>query len=213
MLPILWLLLSSIRLPDLNRIWTFLTNGGLTCGNSPAAIASLKASATSALPFPANYYSTLSTPNTNLWTLPATYVAASLNYQSTAYLPAGACASQDNDALMAVFQPSGFVLDTYNTVVTGDGVIVTAMASFVDAKGDGTGAANGRRASMIPSFAGLIRDGEISAGHIPHALAAIAPQTLCRTLRFGPQLPSTAARTIQAHCRWAACWQSLPRSI
>jgi hypothetical protein len=31
---------------------------------------------------------------------------------------------------------------------------------------------------MIPSFAGLIRKGEISSGKIPHALAAMAPQSI-----------------------------------
>jgi hypothetical protein len=158
--------------------WTFLANGGKTCSNSPSQDSKLISTASSTLPFPANYYSTLATPNTNLWVLPTTYQAASLNYQSTAYLPAGACPSPDNDALMAVFQPNGSVLDTYNTVVTASGVIVTSMASYVDAKGDGTGASNGRRASMLPSFAGLIRDGEISSGHIPHALAAMAPQSI-----------------------------------
>jgi hypothetical protein len=158
--------------------WNFLANGGKTCRNTASQDAKLISTASSALPFPANYYSTLATPNTSLWTLPTTYQAAALDYQTTAYLPAGACPSPDNDALMAVFQPNGLVLDTYNTVVTNSGVIVTSMASYIDAKGDGTGASNGRRASMLPSFAGLIRDGEISAGHIPHALAAMAPQSI-----------------------------------
>src|ERR1700722_10063681 len=158
--------------------WNFLANGGKPCRNTASQDAKLISTASSALPFPANYYSTLATPNTSLWTLPTTYQAAALNYQSTAYLPAGACPSPDNDALMAVFQPNGLVLDTYNTVVTNNGVIVTSMASYIDAKGDATGASNGRRASMLPSFAGLIRVGEISAGHIPHALAAMAPQSI-----------------------------------
>ena len=87
---------------------------------------------------------------------------------------------------MAVFQPNGLVLDTINTVVTSDGSIVTSMASYVDAKGDGTGWVNGRRASMIPSFAGLIRTGEISSGRIPHALAALAPNSLLKTAAVWP---------------------------
>jgi hypothetical protein len=169
-----------------NSVRKFLTNGGKTCGNTPAQDSQLKSASSSTLPFPANYYSTLSTPNTNLWVLPANYQPASLNYQSAAYLPAGACPSQDTDAEMAVFQPNGLVLDSYATVVTSDGVIVTSMASYVDAKGDGTGASNGRRASMVPSFAGLIRDGEISAGHIPHALAAMAPRTILQTSAVWP---------------------------
>jgi hypothetical protein len=134
--------------------------------------------ASATLPFPANYYSTLATPDTSLWKLPPTYNPASFNYSSSAHLPVGACPSPDSDALMAVFQPNGLVLDTYNTVVTANGTIVTSMASYVDAKGDGTGASNGRRASMIPSFAGLIRKREISSRNIPHALAAMAPQSI-----------------------------------
>src|SRR5262249_12278466 len=51
-------------------------------------------------------------------------------------------------------------------------------ASAIDARGDGTGWWNGRRASMLPSFAGLIRKGEISRGRIPHALAIQAPPAM-----------------------------------
>ena len=156
--PILFGLASG---PQSN--WMFLANGGKTCGNSLPVEAPLLSTTSTALPFPANYYSTLATPNTNLWILPSNYEPASLNYQSVARLPVGACPSPDTDALMAVFQPNGLVLDTINTVVTSDGSIVTSMASYVDAKGDGTGWVNGRRASMIPSFAGLIRTGEISS--------------------------------------------------
>jgi hypothetical protein len=166
--------------------WTFLTNGGKTCGNTPAKDSRLKSTASKTPPFPANYYSTLAVPNTNVWLLPSNYQPASLNYTSTAHLPPGACPSPDSDALMAVFQPNGVVLDTYNTIVTSDGVIVTSMASYVDAKGDGTGASNGRRASMIPSFAGLIRNGEISTGHIPHALAAMVPQNMLHASAVWP---------------------------
>jgi hypothetical protein len=62
--------------------------------------------------------------------------------------------------------------------VTSKRTILTPFASYIDARGDGTGWWNGRRASLIPSFAGLIRTGEISSGRIPHALAAIASQTM-----------------------------------
>jgi hypothetical protein len=167
-------------------MWNFLANGGLTCGNGATVDAALDSLAVGGLPpFSANYYSTLSTPNTNLWVLPANYQPASQNFQSVANLPAGSCPSPDTDALMAVFQPNGQVLDTINSVVTNGG-IVTSMASFVDAKGDGTGFTNGRRASMIPSFAGLIRTGEISSGLIPHAMAALITQTMLQSAAVWP---------------------------
>lgn len=166
--------------------WTFLSNGGKTCGNSPSVEETLKSTASAVLPFPANYYSTLSTPDTDVWTLPLNYQPASQHYQGMAYLPFGSCASPDTDALMAVFQPNGWVLDTIETVVTSDGSIVAGMASYIDAKGDGTGLTDGRRASMVPSFAGLIRNGEIGSGRIPHALAALAPWNLLQAVAVWP---------------------------
>jgi hypothetical protein len=174
--PLALILFNPASGPQSN--WEFLANGGETCGNSASVEAELESTASAILPFPANPYSTLSTPDTNLWVLPTNYQPASLNYSSTAYLPAGACPSPDTDAEMAVFQPDGFVLDIYDAIVTSDGSIIAEMASYIDAKGDGTGFDNGRRASMVPSFAGLIRDGEISAGHIPHALAATISPTI-----------------------------------
>jgi hypothetical protein len=163
-------------------MWNFLANGGKTCRNDVAVEAQIKIGASPLLPpYPANYYSTLATPDTTAWLLPNNYQPASLNYQSSAKLPLNSCPSPDTDALMAVFQPDGRVLDTVNTVVTSDGLILTSMASYVDARGDGTGYSNGRRASMIPSFAGLIRKGEIKSGRIPHALAALGPASLLKT--------------------------------
>jgi hypothetical protein len=162
-------------------MWNFLAEGGKTCGNDVATETELKNKSSPLLPYPANYYSTLATPDTTGWLLPTSYQPASLKYQSAAKLPLNSCPSPDTDALMAVFQTDGRVLDTVNTVVTSDGLILTSMASYVDALGDGTGYSNGRRASMIPSFAGLIRKGEIESGRIPHALAALAPASLLKT--------------------------------
>ena len=167
-------------------MWNFLYNGGKTCGNDIAIETELKNRASPLLPYPANYYSTLAKPDTTAWLLPTDYRQASVNYQSAVRLPPNACPSPDTDALMAVFQNDGRVLDTINTVVTSAGPILTSMASYVDARGDGTGYSNGRRASMIPSFAGLIRKGEIKSGRIPHALAALASANLLKTEAVWP---------------------------
>ena len=164
--------------------WVFLANGGKTCGNGDAVEAKLKSTTSTVVPFPANYYSTVATPKTNLWVLPKNYQPAAQHY--VAHLPTGSCPSADTDALMAVFQPNGLVLDTINTVVMSNGTIITSMASYINARADGTGSSNGRRASMLPSFAGLIRKGEISSGHIPHALAALAPQSLLEAAAVWP---------------------------
>ena len=169
-------------------MWNFLANGGKTCGNSVDIETSLKNRASPNLPYTANFYSTLATPDTSVWQLPPDYQQASVNYKSSARLPVNACPSPDSDALMAVFQPDGTVLDTVNTVVTSDGVILASMASYVDGRGEGTGYSNGRRAGMVPSFAGLIRKGEIKSGRISHALVALAPPSLLTTAAVWPAL-------------------------
>jgi len=168
--------LVTIR-PDM---WTFLANGGKVCGNSADVEATLRLNSTTDVVYPANYYSTLSTPDTSRWVLPADYKPAASSYSQNAYLPAGSCASPDTDALMAVFQPNGWVLDVYNAVTLSDNTIVGGIASYIDARGDGTGWWNGRRASMLPSFAGLIRKGEMAAGSIPHALAVTMSPTMLK---------------------------------
>lgn len=182
--PVVQLLFNPATGPSSN--WVFLSRGGKTCGNNPSIEKRLQATASARLPFSGNYYSTISAPNTGLWKLPELYQRAGEHYSSTAHLPLGACPSPDSDALMAVFQPDGRVLDAINTIVMSDGTILASMASYVDARGDGTGFSNGRRASMLPSFAGLIRKGEIESGRIPHAIAALAPQTLLKPVAVWP---------------------------
>jgi hypothetical protein len=168
--------------------WAFLSSGGKVCGNSAAIEATLTSGASTSVPFQWNYYSTISAPNSNLWAIPATVRPATANRIGSIYLPQGACPSPDTDALISVFQPDGLVLDSFNTVVTSSRVIVSSMASLVDAKGDGTGLANGRRASLIPSFAGLIRNGEIGSARIPHALAVQMPQSMLKSKAVWPAM-------------------------
>jgi hypothetical protein len=159
--------------------WSFLARGNRNCGNSAAAEAALRRSAAaSAPPTEANYYSTIAAPDDHRWLLPASYRPAALDWRGRFHLPAGTCPSPDSDGLLAVFQPDGWVIDIYATVVLSSGEVVGTMASWIDARGDGTGWWNGRRASMLPSFAGLIRAGEIAGGRIPHALAAQLPAHL-----------------------------------
>jgi hypothetical protein len=157
--------------------WTFLDGGGKNCGNSASTERWLSGAATTRLAFEGNYYSTISAVS-GTWSLPADFHHASDDAHATFHLPRGACPSPDSDGLLAVFQPDGWVVDVYATVVTSDHKVLGTMASWIDARGDGTGWWNGRRASMIPSFAGLIRSGEIAAGRIPHALAAQAPPSM-----------------------------------
>ncbi len=153
--------------------WMFLTHGKPNCGNTPADDAQILSLVhANPKPFPANPWSTLSDVEAHQ-ILPATYHDAHDHFRPMVHAKAGACPSPDTDGLMAVFQPDGWVLDIYASIILSNGDIVgDGLASFIDARGDGTGWWNGRRASMIPSFAGLIRNGELAHGKIPHALAA-----------------------------------------
>jgi len=183
--------LAAIRFGDSwgpHNMLEFLVDGGQVCGNTAEDEAALLAHAAGTMPpTAANFYSTCSTADDSLWVLPESFHPADADWRGVVHLPDGTCASPDTDALLAVMQPDGWVLDAYGAVVTADHQLVAAMASWIDARGDGTGWWNGRRASLLPSFAGLIRNGEITAGRIPHALAALAPTTL---LGRGVQWPA-----------------------
>jgi hypothetical protein len=108
------------------------------------------------------------------------------NYTSTLRLPRGTCGSPDSDSLMSVIQPDDHLaVDLYAPIMLPNELDVVAydLGTFYDLKGDGTGYWNGRRASLFPTIAGLIRTGEAgdnqSPGNIPHALAvAMSPAIL-----------------------------------
>ena len=154
-----------------NSTWAFLNGGGKPCGNSASTDAWLAGAASTTLLYPANYYSTLSTPDTSKWLLPPDYHHAMQDFRPSFLLPPGTCGSPDSDGFLSVVQPDGWVLDVYASVVLSGNRVLGTMGSFIDARGDGTGWWSGRRASMLPSFAGLIRTGELASGRIPHALA------------------------------------------
>jgi hypothetical protein len=176
--------------------WTYLHNGGDGCFVSPSTldpktfqpVSTIKnyAFGQSALPpFLANYYSTINSPSTTrVW--PASLHASQLDYYTSINMPTGACGSPDSDGMMSVIQPTGWALDTYATVTLDDQTLLASMGSFVDLKGDGTGYWNGRRASMIPSLAGLIRKGELASGRIPHALAVTISPTVLKEQAIWP---------------------------
>jgi hypothetical protein len=108
----------------------------------------------------------------------------------TPYLPAGAIPAPDADGHMSVFQPNGWALETDATIVLSNGDIVCLFASYTDSAALGTGQSNGRRASMIPNYAGLIRNGEMTTRHIQHALAvalsgsALAPSAIWPAIAY-----------------------------
>jgi len=126
----------------------------------------------------ANVYSTGSIPD-SVWQS-RTITRAAKILQSYIRLPAGACPSSDTDGEWLCFNRTAGCSTAMPTMVMSDNKIVSWIATFIDAKlGDGTGWWNCRRASMLPTFAGLIRYGEIANGLIPHALVtSIGPVML-----------------------------------
>jgi hypothetical protein len=178
-----WYSLHAPTAPDASGAQTWCepvtdddTSTFISDSMSPTA-ASLQANYPNNMPFPYNP-----------WTAPES-VATGFNnigaaYAQTLQMPTGVCGSPDSDGWASVMQPaqSHYAVDFYAPVVIPKGknkgaginvVIGHAITSFYDLEGDGTGVENGRRATMIPTTAGLIRAGELSNGLIPHALAAV----------------------------------------
>jgi hypothetical protein len=139
-----------------------------------------------------------------------------LGYNQTFIMPGDAsknnfvCGSPDSDGWTTVTQPqySHFAVDLYAPIVSpsslnaaGQGNIVFAhgIGSWIDLEaGDGSGAQNGRRATMIPALAGLIRQGEVNPsgptkGFIPHALAAVIGPDMLSYMPVPPLMITGAA--------------------
>jgi hypothetical protein len=165
--------------------WQLLDGGMKNRGNPPRVEERLR-SKSSPDPLPANPYSTV-IPGSSEPVWPADYHKADAFYYSRTFrIPPSAYPSPDSDSLIAIYQPNGWVLDAYGAIVLSNGDIVCMAVSYIDARGEGTGWSNGRRASMIPSFAGLIRDGEITSGAIRHALACQMSPTVLREEAMWP---------------------------
>jgi PKD repeat protein len=126
-----------------------------------------------------NFYSTCVPANVFSPTWPAGMHKTTDNYWSPIfYSPQGAVPSPDTDGNITIYQPNGWFLDCINAVMLSNGSIVCSMASYIDSAGSGDGYTNGRRASEVPSFAGQIRQGEITSGKIQHALVCNISATI-----------------------------------
>ncbi len=153
-------------------LWELLHSGKVkTIGNSPEVEDSLRKASSRQAMFPANYYSTIirSPPGKRTWPSQVNPVAS--HWTNKIYVPSDAAASPDDDGQLAVMQPNGWMLECYAAVVCANGDVVSSMASFTDPASDGTGTNNGRCASLLNNYAGLIRKGELQEGMIPHALS------------------------------------------
>jgi len=137
--------------------------------------------------FPCNFYST-QTPGKSWWQAggcpdPSDYkaLAQTAPLPKRAYVPVNFISGDGTDALAAILQPDGTWLDCIHAIVLSNGQgIVCEMYSFVDGTSDGSAVENGRRASMVPSFAGIVRGQEAAANNIRHALVMSGPNALLR---------------------------------
>jgi hypothetical protein len=99
-------------------------------------------------------------------------------------LPAQARGARNADGHMAVLQPNGLALETFATIRMSNGDVVCGFASYTDPTGSGDGRANGRRASMISSYVGVLSGGEPTTG-IDHVMAvALGPEALAPTISY-----------------------------
>jgi len=155
-------------------LWAKLSSGSVkTIGNSGDAENVLRKESGADPTFPANFYSTIVRSPPGPRTFPKGLRNIKAVWTNTIYMPLDARPSPDSDAHLAVMQPNGLVLECYDAVVCANGDVVCTMASFSDPSGEGTGDNNGRCASLLDNYAGLIRKGEVAGGKIPHALSCL----------------------------------------
>jgi hypothetical protein len=169
--------------------WINVANGRWKrSGNSTAIEAEIRAGMNQKWDgYQGNMYSTTTA---GISALPTSYHKRESTYWTLQpRVPANALPSTDADGHMTVFQPNGWALEMLAPIRLSNGDIVTLFASYTDPTGLGVGDANGRRASMVPNYAGLLRDGELGSGHIAHALVVgVGPEALAKSVVW----PATA---------------------
>lgn len=171
-------------------LWSQRQSGAVAeRGNSAAIETTLRAASKPVNSFPANFYSTIVQSPPGERTFPVAVRDIQAHWREEISVPDHAFSpSPDTDGHLAIWQPDGKVLEVYGAVVCENGDVIGTMASFTDPEGDGSGLANGRCASLISNFAGLIRAGEVASGSIKHALAATFPPSLLTTETVYPAM-------------------------
>jgi hypothetical protein len=151
-------------------------------GNSRAVEEQILKEASLRLRYPGNPYSTQVAGrgwNSRPTGLPVDFRRAPIESQVWARIPRAAEPAPDWDGLTVVVQPGGIALEFYAPIKLSSGKWVSEMYSFTDALvGKGIGFEDGRRASMVPCYAGAIREIDLRRGRIDHALAVTAPPSM-----------------------------------
>jgi hypothetical protein len=169
-------------------------------GNSTAVEQQILRTSSAANPFPANYYSTAKPgSHWNTGGLPLSYHAWKQIGPVYVHVPPGAVPPPSSDGHMVVIQPDGQAMEAYSAISLSTGQIVASMFSFTPAlSGLGVGQENGRTASMVEDYAGIIRDSDATAESISHALATLAPAALLKRAFTGPALTFDSNSTTYA---------------
>jgi len=175
--------------------WTPTSNGRWRrWGNAPAREAEILAQSAPVNLFPGNPYSTQQAAlDWDKGGLPTSFDRWRQDPSQgplRVHAPRGALPPPDTDGHTVLVQPDGRALELYSPVVLAGGAIwVSQMYGFTDAVGGlGIGRENGRRASMLPSYAGALTDAELATGRIAHALAIVIPAHLLRPAYVWPAL-------------------------
>ena len=125
-------------------------------------------------------YSTSSTGSPSTWTLPSGINVAGANPASGAlqvHCPAGVVPCLDADGHITVYQPNGYVLECYAAIILSTGVICCGNCNLTDPGSALDGHQGGMTASLLSNYAGLIKQSDINAGVIAHAMAICIPAT------------------------------------
>ncbi|MFZ1426528.1 MAG: hypothetical protein WAS21_07145 [Geminicoccaceae bacterium] len=179
----IWYAKSSDPLVDvlyLDNWWQVATGQWRRSGNSADVERAIRAKASVTFPFPSNVYSSQST---RAWVLPADYdrmIPSSTVVRFRA--PPNAVPASAADGHMDIIQPDGRMLECYGAIRLSSGSFVCGRYQLMEPWRQGDAWMNGLTASMIPMFAGMIRDEEAYRGKILHALQ----------VRIGPQALTTA---------------------
>lgn len=148
-------------------------------GNRPEVEAVIRATSRPKFPESGNVFSSQSG---FAWRLPDQYARRQNPEHPPARFrfPSGIRPPEGTDGHVAVWQPDGTVFEGYATIALSDGDLVCLTYGVTRANGNGDGAANGVTASMIPDYAGLLRDKEVATGRVEHAISIKVPGNLLK---------------------------------
>jgi hypothetical protein len=151
-------------------------------GNSSAVEGTILASSSPSFPDLGNVTSSISSRS---WALPPSYNKTINPPEPPArfYFSADMKPAPGPDGDRSVLQPNGHVVETYATILLSSGQVVALSYSVTDPSSRGDGWQNGRTASMVPHYAGLIYGDEIAAG-IDHAMSIAVPPKLLTARRI-----------------------------